>query len=301
MSAKIFLSCGQASDAERNTAQLIRERLEVLGFTVYVAIQAQSIEDVNAGIIRQLKRSDYYIFVDFKRESVGSGSRGSLFTNQELAIAYILGFERVLFFREEGVRLEGLLQYMGSNAAESSSHQELIDKLVDLVQLRGWDTDYSRHLVATRPRWSDGELQFGRLTGRFLYIDIENRRHDIAAYETVARLDSIQADRGQAVSCYDRSHLKAAGQPGFVQMIWPLDHGAFDVLMVDAMNPSHVFLNSALDAWPKAPIIERPGVYQLNYRVLARDFPVLGFSLMLTIDGTLQGARGELMDREEEA
>lgn len=96
--SKVFVSCGQESEHERGAAAAIKTSLEAAGFTVYVAINAQSIEDVNSGIIRSLKRADYYIFIDFRRDSVDGGFRGSLFTNQELAIAMLLSFERVLFF-----------------------------------------------------------------------------------------------------------------------------------------------------------------------------------------------------------
>src|ERR1700681_1582447 len=110
MPAQIFISCGQATPRERDAAARLKKALVEDGYRVYVAIQAQSIEDVNSGIIRQLERSDYYVFIDFGRESLswlGRESRGSLFTHQELAIAHRTGFEHVLFFQEDGVKLEG--------------------------------------------------------------------------------------------------------------------------------------------------------------------------------------------------
>lgn len=42
----------------------------------------------------------------------GTQSRGSLFSHQELVIAYVMGFEHVIFFFEDGVNLEGLGEYM---------------------------------------------------------------------------------------------------------------------------------------------------------------------------------------------
>src|SRR5438132_10277879 len=136
MSAKIFISCGQKLDEERHATAELSNALTAEGFEVYVAIAAQSIEDVNSGIIGQLRRSDYYIFIDFAREDLHGCSRGSLFTNQELAIAYILGFEHVIFFQQNAVCLEGLLKYMGSNATRFEEPADVPDLVIKAVRER---------------------------------------------------------------------------------------------------------------------------------------------------------------------
>jgi hypothetical protein len=94
MPGKMFVSCGQKIEEEIRTAGAIEDWLTDEGFRPYVAIQAQTILDLNGEIIRELKQSDFYLFINFRRESLGDESfRGSLLTNQELAIAYSLGFE----------------------------------------------------------------------------------------------------------------------------------------------------------------------------------------------------------------
>ena len=136
MPGRVFISCGQASSKERQVADGIRRWFSRKGFKPHVAIQAQSLTDVNSGIIGELRRSDFYVFIDFRRERLPTsrkrGSRrakaayrGSLFTNQELAIAYILDVEKVIFLQQDGVRLEGLLRYMASNAAIFRSPSEV--------------------------------------------------------------------------------------------------------------------------------------------------------------------------------
>jgi hypothetical protein len=315
MSAKIFLSCGQANERERSAAACLKRRLTEQGFDVYVAIQAQSIQDVNSGIIAELQRSDYYLFVDFRREVVrpddvhgrmsrlrhawralanrgAPEARGSLFTHQELAIAYVSEFEHVLFFQERGVKLEGLMRYLAANATRFDTVDKLVEDVSAAVRRHGWRTDYSRHLIATRHRWSDGCIHCGDpdrgdLTGRFLYVDIENKRGDLAAFDTVARLESIEPFGGKKYLCKDRSLLKVAGQPGFNQIIWPCSHGAFDFLAVDEQQPWLMYLNSALDK-PRVPLIKDRGRYTLGYAVLASDFPVLRFTIDLELTGKLE-------------
>jgi hypothetical protein len=68
MPGRVFISCGQATPTERRAAAGIEAWFRERGFEAYVAIQAQTLADVNSGIIEQLKRSDFYVFVDFRRE-----------------------------------------------------------------------------------------------------------------------------------------------------------------------------------------------------------------------------------------
>jgi hypothetical protein len=295
--AQVFISCGQRPD-ERDVAARIEEALRNSGFDVYVAIQAQSTEDVNSGIIGQLKRSDYYIFIDFARELVGEDHRGSLFTNQELAIAYMLGFEHVLFFQQSGLKLEGLLRYMGANATPFRTFDELPKLVTSAVAERKWSTSYSRHLAAVRPRW-EGPIPYGQINGKFLYVDIENRRNDLPAFEAVARLLSFQRNGGPAQPSSIRSHLKVTGALlSFEQTIWPNDHGAFDLLAVDSGDPTLVYLNTALDVAPLPPLLHGAGNYDLNYAVIARDFPMLRFTIRLQLSGDLAATEASIVGSE---
>jgi hypothetical protein len=296
--AQIFLSCGQRP-SEHDAAEALRKELCSLGFDVYVAIRAQSTEDLNSGIIRQLKRSDYYIFVDFAREDIGRGlARGSLFTNQELAIAHVLGFERVLFFQQNGVKLEGLLRYMGSNATKFETPSELPALVAAVVAEREWSSHYSRHLSATRLRCSE-VIPYGQIVGRFLYVDIENHRNDVAAFETVARLLAFESNGSGLNPSHIRSPLKVTGALlAYEQTIWPNDFGAFDLLAVDAADPTRVYLNSALDVAPLPPLLTGAGRHILHYAVLARDFPILRFQVELVITGDFNTTSARIIGSE---
>jgi len=306
MPGKVFISCGQASSEERDAAADLRNWFRDQGFIPYVAIQAQSIQDVNKAIISELKNSDYYIFIDFPREHLqgdpNGARRGSLFTHQEMAIAYILGFERVLFLKHKDVKLEGLLQYTASNAIIFSASEEAIQKTKEAINERGWLPNYTRHLIAANLNWSQELIRYvshstgEHLVGRFLYVDIQNHRSDLAAFNTVARLDSIVDVNGNSVAVADRSHLKATGQPGYTQTIWPKSHGAFDLLLARVEQGGAICLNSALDLSPKPSIITVPGRYFLRYEVLSESFPVLTFSIQIDVTGSAQTTQAQLMD-----
>jgi hypothetical protein len=285
MPGRVFISCGQHFKKERTAASQLQDWFKEQGYQPYVAIKAQSIQDVNSGIIGELKNSDYYVFIDFRREQLRTrGSkqwRGSLFTNQELAIAYLLGFEKVLFLKHKDLPLEGLLRYMASNAIKFSSTSEIANLVQKAVLEKGWHPSYTRHLAATDISWSHDIIAYGNLTGKFLYANIENRRNDLGALSAIMRLASITNPQGQKLPSNDRSPLKAAGQPGFNQVIWPQSHASWDLLMVNIRDQGHIYLNSALDIQSKLPVITEQGKHLLDYEVFAENFPILNFSVEL--------------------
>jgi hypothetical protein len=64
------------------------------------------------------------------REQIGTNNgnpiyRGSLFTNQELAIAYVLEFQEVQYLQQENVKLEGIGKYLLSNAIPFTSKMDV--------------------------------------------------------------------------------------------------------------------------------------------------------------------------------
>jgi hypothetical protein len=303
MNSKVFVSCGQANDQEKRTAGKICRLLEKRGFQPYLAVQVQTIKDINGGIIRELKNSDYYVFVNFRRERLSSrGSRrkqfrGSLFSNQEFAIAYALDFEKFLVVNQSGVKPEGMLRYIGLNTETFDDHSDCLAAVAKAIKDAHWKSDYSRRLRADglifRPVIYSNHVG-SILAGNFLYLDIHNARPDIAALETTARLVEYGA-AGRALQPSNiLSPLKASGRPGFAHTIFPRSHETFDLLCVGSLaNLSlapptaaprlGVYLNSAFDApWtPLLPMTSR--VWTLRYEFLAIDFPVLSVTIELTL------------------
>lgn len=93
--SRVFISCGQQEGEERKFANNLQEMLkgDEYKFDPYVAIAQQSVRGLRENIFRQLEESEYFIFIDFKRERLCRNGkdtgkhRGSLWANQELAIA----------------------------------------------------------------------------------------------------------------------------------------------------------------------------------------------------------------------
>lgn len=295
------MSCGQRPE-EKDVASKIAKVLNDRCFSAYVAIDVQTILDINGGIIRELKDSDCYLFINFRRDKIGDEYRGSLFANQEMAIAYALGFERFLVINQAGVRREGMLAYIGINTETFTALDDCPAAVERALDRAKWTPDYSRRLRMGELRFSD-VIRYGNLVGRFLHADIKNGRPDIAAMETTARLADFGAAGAHLQPCPIRSPLNATGRPGFAQTIFPQSHEAFDILCIGAYSPNfwgappasgHVeapsiadaaYLNSALDVTPLPRLPITPGVWMLRYEFVAIDFPLLSATIELTLEG----------------
>jgi hypothetical protein len=291
VSAKVFVSCGQRPGAEKEFCAKLDQWLRGEGFNPYFAIQSTSILDLNSGIIRELQSSDYYLFINFAREKVVSGTdswlRGSVYTNQELAIAVAAGFEKCLFVNQKGIKREGIHEYLVSNVPEFDSTLDLLPILKRAIKEDAkWSPAYSRQLEAERCVWGPVVLygdQTGRRCIKVLYVHVQNRRPDLAALHTVARLVRWGELGHARLESPDMNPLKASGFPGYSHTIFPEGFVSFDLCALSAEKPGVVYLNSALDVTPRAPLIERPGNYELDFEVFSQGFPKLSFTVALTV------------------
>jgi len=67
--ARIFISCGQNKDTdEARIASATKIKTKSLAFDPYAAIDVQTLQGLKESIFAQLENSEYFIFVDFKRE-----------------------------------------------------------------------------------------------------------------------------------------------------------------------------------------------------------------------------------------
>lgn len=311
MPGKIFLSCGQASEEERKVAKEIKDWLEdpTQGFKVYIAIEAQSINDINNEIIQNLEDSDYFIFIDFKREQVIKPNgkeifRGSLFTNQELALAYWLDFEKALFLQQEGIELEGMSRYLLSNAEKFVELNEILAKVKTQIKKREWTPSYSRHLVATSIESSNMVIGYSDHVGSYnqwvWFARVKNKRQHVPAMDTVARLINLKDPSG-VNTCRDRAILKWAGQKGYRRLIMPNEEEWFSAFALSPVNPLQIYMHSTADLAPRHPINGRfasdwiPGTYFLHYQVISARFPILEFEVELNLTGELKTTQAHLV------
>ncbi|WP_269541882.1 hypothetical protein [Cerasicoccus fimbriatus] len=296
MKAKVFISCGQASADERKVSEEVASWLQSEGYEPYVAIKVQSICDLNAGIIGELKSSDIYLFINFQREKVigasGEFNRGSVYTNQELAVAYALGFEKLLVINQKTTKKEGVLDFIVCNTPEFERPDEVLGIVKQAIVDARWSSSYSRHLRLEKVEWGPN-VRYGDHTGnrlvRVLYAKIKNPRSDIGASDASVRLAHIKnISDGSSTESPDRSPLKVTGSgSSYAQAIFPVSEGSVDLLAVNLENQCEVFLNSHLDVVPRMPIIRGIGSYELTFEAFAFGFPIRLFRIKVELTGSI--------------
>lgn len=282
MPAKVFISCGQGKEREKDIANKIAKLLkERFDFDYYLAFEVQGLNDIMK-ITDELRSSDYYLFIDFYRKD--DEIPFSLFTHQELALAHHLGFKEIIAFQEKGTPLEGFLRYVQANPEPFENEIDLLKKVEAKVTEHKWTKDYSRNLVITGISDPIGPIQYGDHTGTYLeYIwhgRIENHRSD-AAVNAVCILDYITFN-GKEIDCNDRNYLKWANQTEitYQRTILPKDYGIIDVFAIHAERPG-IYLHSAKDSIPRQPILIDDGEYKLHYKVFSEGFPLLTFVVQI--------------------
>jgi hypothetical protein len=188
--ARVFISCGQSKETDEvQIATGIRDRLRDLGFDTYIAVAEQTLRGIRENIFGQLRKSEYFIFVDFKRELLSSTKRrkvyrGSLFSHQELAIASFLDID-VLAFQEKGVKpIDGLLQFLQTNPIPFTDKHTLPNLVADFVRQRGWDSTWRNELVL------EASSPVDTATAKAFHVSVRNRHREKLAVNCFAYLES---------------------------------------------------------------------------------------------------------------
>ena len=172
--SRIFLSCGQKTSKDNNEVEIasqISDKLTDIGFEVYMAIGKQSLKSIKENIFPKLEEAEYFLFIDFKREKLDTGEyRGSLFSNQELAVATFLDKE-VLIFQEKGIKMrDGLLSSIQANSILFDDRTCLLKIIEDKIRELNWNLNWRNELVIQRElqdeyedatwrrQWKDSEI-----------------------------------------------------------------------------------------------------------------------------------------------
>jgi hypothetical protein len=267
MPAKVFISCGQATDKERKAGRNVETWFDSKGFEAFLAIEVSNMTDLNSRVVAELKSSDYFVFINF--------ARGSVYTNQELAMAISLDFtdEMMILVNERGAHREGIFGSMICNTDKFDTYDRIVPTIKKSVALKGWDKSFSRHLSADNYRIDQKPVIYHDQEERLLrigHIDVRNSRPDVSAPDCAIRLIKIST-QGIERPSPDRERLKVTMRLGaYQQSIWPNSYGTFDLFGIDAN--SNTYLLSEADV-PRSPILSTREIHLLTYEIFASGFP----------------------------
>jgi len=296
--ARVFISCGQSKGSdEPKIAEEISKRLTALGYDPYVAVAQQSLRGLKDNIFEQLSRSEYFLFVDFKRERLGwtSVHRGSLFSHQELALASFLEID-VLAFQERGItQRDGILGSIQANEIAFSERNTLPDLVIDNVRQRmkegRWDPRWRNELALDRGPEDLGDpvVRNTGKTGRFYYIAVRNRHRSKTALNCCAYLEKLSLfDTGSDIPV-PTVEFKWEGYLLPNAHVHAKTARRFDAFWVLHEDPTQVLFNTPFcDVWPYLPNIGGAGShYNLTYLVLSDNFPPVRRSFALKVAESL--------------
>jgi hypothetical protein len=290
--AKVFISCGQRKDTDEITiAHRIAERLSQLGYDPYIAVEEQTLKGVKENIFAQLASSEYFVFVDFKREGLKTGRkkeyRGSLFCHQELAIASYLDIP-CLALQEGGVKhYDGILGFLQGNAVSFTDRHLLPSVIADEVQKRGWKANWKCALRLTRclDDHEDSSTIYGPC--RFFQIDVRNEHRDKIAVNCYAYLESARdLVKGQSIPVETAEHKWRGYLPPNAN-IMAQSHRRFDSFFVRLALPRELLFNVHTDYAGLIPKLDGSGPFELSYVVYAENFPPARGTFRLALSDNL--------------
>ena len=291
LKAKVFISCGQrrGTDEER-IAKEIKEFLEKeLGYEGYVALDDQTVKGIPEAILYELETSEYFLFIDFKREGLvpdnprpqqvydtllsGLPRRGSLFSHQELAVASYLKMP-IIAFHEEGVERDGLANFELVNSIPLKDRRDCVQVVAAQIENAGWEPRWKNQLRLERDRWTFREKPTPNTTVH-CHIYVGNLHHREAALgcqtylERARRIDRTEDEPLPTIE------LKWAGYEHPAAHIFPGSQyqRPFDAFFMWCDQPHTVHASSFGDHPDFRWELSGPGQFQLTYVVYSINFP----------------------------
>lgn len=320
--AKIFLSSGQRP-GERDVALAIAKVLEEKGFYVYMAIYEQASQGFVENIFQHIESSEYFIFVDFRRELISCRTdgneitkiyRGSLFSSQELALALYLK-KPLIAFQEKGIKpQDGLLAFAQVNPIIFSDRNNLplnISEEVDR-KIPAWDANWKSRLVfeVNDPAWDDIMQQERDEHGRFIdehlhhrifHIGVRNLHKNQPAINCVVTLENAKdMSSDENITFLDKPEIKWAGIPDLSVMILPDTKRYFDACLFYPSDPPWLDFylatgyGNVIDRFVK--LFRGRNNLELTYSVKSQNFPPVFQKVNLNWGNSLDSIVFELID-----
>ncbi|MGB2728250.1 MAG: hypothetical protein WBD09_07210 [Halobacteriota archaeon] len=308
LKARVFISCGQQKGTDEvEIAQEIAEKLEKIGFAPYIAVEEQSLKGVKENIFRMLSESEYFIFMDFKRErlfKLKNGSfedtskhRGSLFSHQELAIATFLDIEPLLFREKEVKEDDGILKFIQANAIDFSDRHLLPDVVIETVRDKEWNSNWRNELLLEidDKNFEDKVKTTGIYRegiARFYHIKVRNLHRQKIAHDCVAYLEKIvDLSTGEEKS-FELVEFKWKGIKTREAAIPPKVFRYLDAFHIyyDSQNIVNLSINRFLidfSGYELLYTLEGPGTFELTYVVFSENFPPARATFKLDIGNKL--------------
>lgn len=303
--ARVFISCGQRYDEEKGLGSSCKKHFERRGFSVYLAEEVQSLEALTENIFHHLKNSEYAVFIDCAREKLSSGEiRGSMFVNQELAIAAFLPIEESRVFHKEGVTIEGVAKYLIAKPIHFSSRQQFLGKL--RRQTKEWRSDWRNELLLEREGKDFQDVSYVRgeaRPARFYHIKVKNLHQQKIARDCVAYLERIKdLSTGEEKFVEELVEFKWKGVTTPRIAIPPKKSRYLDAFHIyyDSQNIVHLGINPFVvdfSGYYELYELKGHGAFELSYVVFSENLSPVRETFRLHIKNGLDDVEFHTRDR----
>ncbi len=186
----IFISCGQtAGSREERIALKIKDELKS-DYDPYIAIEEQTTKGLLNNIFSQIKNSEYFLFIDFKRHSSCPGR--SIYANQELAIAGFVDID-IIAFQEKGLTPEGMQKaamQLNPKRFDLTDEEKFVQTVCDEVKSK-WSSNWKNKLEITDIEIDDNVPKITRRFTKYYQLKVCNLHQNKDATNCFGYIDSI--------------------------------------------------------------------------------------------------------------
>lgn len=284
--ARVFISCGQRADREKNIGMEVDRYFKERGFDTYFAEKVHSPEALTEHIFTFLKESEHFVFIDFKREKINEKDyRGSLFVNQEIGISTFLKIPGI-GFHEKNVKLEGILKFQIYNSFPFEDGTEIIAKLRD--ETSNWDPNSINELHMLHDSANNHKNIV--LTNHpntpltnWWHIEVENRnkrKHAISCMAYLSKITNLQTNNVINIPTIE---LIWSGLGDYSVNIMANGKREFDAIFIIHDENKIRFQSRGLTTNSprfQLPILDN-GEYLLEYTVVSSNFETISREFIL--------------------
>lgn len=285
--ALVFISCGQRFEEEKRLGLACKDYLEGRNFATYLAEEFQSFEALTENIFHNLRNSEYAIFIDCKREELSPGKfRGSIFVNQELAIAAFLPISESRVFHETGVIREGVSDYLIAKPIHFSNEQEFLARLEE--ETKEWRSDWKNELSLDFYRVVPNIYLEDEDSADWYHLKVVNNHLNRYARNCVAYVSKIlNSDTGQEIDV-GNFELIWSGTGLSERHILPKRQAEIDAFFIIRWKDTIRFNHQASTSSEyRMPRLEK-GNYFITYLLISENFEKVTKTFKLEFGGDFQ-------------
>lgn len=291
--ARVFISCGQRTEREKNIGIEVDLYFKERGFGTYFAEKVHSPEALTEHIFTYLRDSEYFVFIDFKREKINENDyRGSLFVNQEIGKSTFLKIPGI-GFHEKNVKREGILNFQIYNAFSFEDGTEIIAKLRE--ETSDWDSNSINELYMSHDSVNNhkdivlSNHQNKSLTD-WWHVEVKNRNKRKHAFSCMAYLSKITNLQSNNIINIPTIELIWSGLGDYSVNIMADGKREFDAIFIIHDDNKIRFQGRELTTTSprfQLPILDN-GEYLLEYTVVSSNFEAARREFILKHLGTYQ-------------